>query len=388
MTLYLDNAATSHPKPATVYAATLKALEELGVNPGRGAHRLARSASELVDRTRNEAASFLGIADHKRLHFTKNATESINIVLKGWLRANDRVLVSPLEHNAVTRPLQRLEKDLGVEMDTIPGAPDGLIDLNELRTRLTRPTRLVVVCHGSNVTGLLQPVPEIARICSERGVPILVDAAQTAGLQDIDADAWGLDMLACSGHKAMLGPPGTGLLYIRPGLEVRPLLEGGTGSRSESFEQPAFHPDCHESGTPNLPGIAGLGSGIAHIREHGRNNILQHELALAEQLQTELAQLPGARVLIPSNRGTGTVSLTIDGMNPADVGQLLDQGFDIAVRTGLHCAPLAHRTLGTLPEGTIRVSPGYNSTADDMEYFVKAIRSLLSRRSRGIGRRA
>jgi cysteine desulfurase / selenocysteine lyase len=229
----------------------------------------------------------------------------------------------------------------------------------------------------------MQPVEEVSKMCSDEGVPLLLDAAQTAGIHPTCTDSWNLGMLACSGHKALLGPPGVGILYVRSDLDVLPLIEGGTGSRSEEIVQPEYCPDRYESGTPNLPGIAGLTAGIEFILKQGMDSIREHELALGSILEQELANLPGVSVYRPEVRGTGAVSFTIDGLNPSDVGSLLDGGFDIAVRTGLHCAPLAHQTLGTYPEGTVRVSPGYSTSAEDIEYFLRSVRSLLSRHRMG-----
>jgi cysteine desulfurase family protein len=384
MTLYLDNAATSHPKPQRVYDAVLYALTEVGATPGRAAHRRAREASSIVSRTRDKVARLLGVSDPERILFTKNATESINVVLKGWLRPQDRVLISAMEHNSVVRPLSRL-KESGLQIETIPCSPGGLIDLNSLGNSLATRARLVVLAHASNVNGVLQPVAEIAKICAEAGVPLLLDAAQTAGVQPLYAEEWNLGMVACAGHKGLLGPPGVGILYIRKGLNVLPLVEGGTGSRSEEALQPEHCPDRFESGTLNLPGIAGLDAGLEYIMLEGVDRILRHEVELAVMIEEGLSAIEHVRVFRPDVRGTGTVSFLIDGMNPQTVGHLLDEGFDIAVRTGLHCAPLAHQTIGTYPEGTVRVSPGYSTTVDDVELFLQAIRSLVSLRNLGNG---
>jgi cysteine desulfurase family protein len=379
MFLYLDNAATTYPKPPSVYRAVRHALEEVGATPGRAAHRRAREALGMVAAARVQVARMFAIADGDRVIFTKNATESINVVLKGWLRPLDRVVISGMEHNSVVRPLKRLSS-LGIEVENIRCHCGGQIDLADFRKRLDPPPRLVVLVHASNVNGALQPVQEAAKMCSEQGVPLLLDAAQTAGIQPIRATDWGLGMLACSGHKALLGPPGVGILYVRSDLDVLPLMEGGTGSRSEDAVQPEFCPDRYESGTPNLPGIAGLSAGIEFILERGMDSIRVHELELGSMLESELSKMPGVTVVRPEIRGTGVVSFTLDGLNPADVGALLDEGFDIAVRTGLHCAPLAHQTLGTSPEGTVRVSPGYATTVEDIEYFLGSLRTLLRRR--------
>lgn len=381
MTLYLDNAATSFPKPQAVYEAVRKALEEVGASPGRAAHRRAREASAIVSGAREKVAGLLGIPDPRQVIFTHNATESINVVLKGWLRPGDRVLMSSVEHNAVVRPLHRLSA-LGVQSEIIRCSSRGEIDLERLRTALQKETRLMVMTHASNVNGALQPVAEILDLCHEKGVPVLLDAAQTAGLQPISAKDWNLGMLACSGHKALLGPPGVGVLYVRSDLDVHPLVEGGTGSRSEEELQPDFCPDRYESGTLNFPGIAGLAAGIDFIREKGMEKLCKHELTLAFTLEERLVEMPGVRVLSPETRGTGTVSFAVDGLDPEDIAHLLDEAFDIAVRSGLHCAPLAHRTLGTFPGGTVRVSPGYSTSHGDMVTFVESLRGLLSLRVR------
>ena len=377
MSIYLDNAATSFPKPASVIRAVHETLRQIGASPGRGSHSHARKALEIVAACRAKAARLFGVADPNRIAFTKNATEGINIVLKGWLRPGDRAVISAMEHNSVARPLARLKSE-GVAVDVAPCNVRGHLDLNAFERMLSPPPRLVCLVHASNVNGALQPVLEAARMCGRAGVPLLLDAAQTAGIQPIDADAWGIGMLACSGHKALLGPPGTGILYVRPGLDVLPLMEGGTGSRSEELVQPDEYPDRFESGTPDLPGIAGLSEGIGFVLETGVSKILGRELRLAALLEEGLARLAGVRVLAPEVRGTGTVSFTVSGMNPADVGHLLDEGFGIAVRTGLHCAPMAHRTLGTFPEGTVRVSPGYSTTFEEIDRFLEAVSTLLS----------
>jgi cysteine desulfurase / selenocysteine lyase len=380
MTTYLDNAATTYPKPPSVSEAVLHAMERIGSTPGRAAHRLAREADAVVAGARDRVARLFDIPDANRVLFTKNATESINLVLKGWLRPGDRVVISAMEHNAVVRPLDRLSV-AGVGVEVAPCTRGGRIDLGAFRKHFQPPPRLVVFAHASNVNGALQPVDEVAKLCREHDVPLLLDAAQTAGVQAFSVSDWHLGMLACSGHKGLLGPPGVGILYIRPGLDVQPLMEGGTGSLSEEAVQPEYCPDRYESGTPNLPGIAGLAAGIDFIAARGMGSVLRHELSLAAMLEDGLDGLPAVRVLKPDVRGTGAVSFVIEGLNPGDVGYLLDAGFDIAVRSGLHCAPLAHRTLGTFPEGTVRVSPGYSTTTDEIEYFLESLGSLLSKRS-------
>jgi cysteine desulfurase family protein len=380
MTIYLDNAATSWPKPPAVHEAVRHALEDIGASPGRAAHRMAREALRVVDGARRKVADLFQIRDPQRVVFTGNATESLNVVLKGWLRPGDRVLMSAMEHNSVARPLRSLEA-AGVRVEMIPCGAGGPLDLQWMRQRMVPAPRLVVLLHASNVNGELLPVTEASQICDEHGVPLLLDAAQTAGLQPIDVQALNLGMLACSGHKALLGPAGVGILYVRADLEVVPLMEGGTGSQSEDLSHPETCPDRFESGTGNLFGVAGLAAGIGFIREQGQDAILAHELHLAAILENALADLPGVHVLRPFHRGTGVVSFSVSRMNPSDVGFILDEGFDIAVRTGLHCAPLAHQVLGTFPEGTVRVSPGYATTEDDIGRFLEAMRTIVSRRT-------
>lgn len=379
MTVYLDNAATSFPKPRAVIEAAGRVLEGLGASPGRGAYRQAGEAMSLVSDCRQKAAAVLGVKDPDRVVFTKNATESINVVLKGWLRPGDRVLYSAMEHNSVARPLMKMASR-GVDIEMIPCSPGGVVDLEALTQMLRDEARLVVLVHVSNVNGALMPVEEAAEACARARVPMLLDAAQSAGVQPINADELGIGMLACSGHKGLLGPAGTGILYVRPDLDVPSLIEGGTGSRSEELEQPEFCPDRYESGTPNLPGLAGLREGIGYILETGMNRIRNHEIGLANYLENELRQIRGVRVFEPEKRGSGTVSFVVEGMNPADTGSILDQAFDIAVRTGLHCAPLAHRTLGTFPEGTVRVSPGFSTNIEHVEYFLNGLRWIAERR--------
>jgi cysteine desulfurase / selenocysteine lyase len=381
MSLYLDNAATSFPKPPTVLGAVMNVIEGIGGSPGRGAHRHARQAVSILSECRSKTATFFGITNTDQVIFTKNATESINLVLKGFLRPGDRVLISAMEHNSVVRPLQRLAAQ-GVTTGMVPCNSSGGLDLSALESMIDPVTRLFVLVHVSNVNGGLMPVAEVSEICARARVPLFLDAAQSAGIQPIAAEQWGLGMLACSGHKALLGPPGVGILYVRPDLEILPLIEGGTGSRSEDFNQPEFCPDRFESGTPNLPGLAGLTQGIDFISGIGIDQIREHEFILASSLEHGLSRMPGVRVLIPEVRGTGTVSFVVDGMNPADIGFALDEAFDIAVRTGLHCAPLAHQTFGTFPAGTVRVSPGYYTKQEDIEYFLSSLRSVLSFRTR------
>jgi cysteine desulfurase family protein len=374
--IYLDNAATSFPKPAPVYEAVRRALEEIGASPGRASHRRARQAAAMVTEARRKTACLLDIADPDRVLFTKNATEGLNLALKGWLRPGDRVLTSSVEHNSMVRPLAALASQ-GIEVVRIACSSRGHLDLEGFRRSLDPPPRLVAMTHVCNVNGALQPIEAVAALCADRGLPLLLDAAQSAGLLPISVQRLEVAMLACSAHKALLGPPGLGILYIRPGLEVPPLLQGGTGSLSESEAQPEQCPDRYESGTPNLPAIAGLAAGLDFILDRGVETIRSRELEMCRHLERELERLPGVEVQKPVERGSGAVSLTIAGLHPETIAHVLDERFDIAVRAGLHCAPEAHRTLGTFPEGTVRVSPGFSTTREDVEVFIEAVRAVV-----------
>lgn len=380
MPIYLDNAATSHPKPESVYRAMEHALREIGVGPGRGTHRRGLEATRLVFSAREEAAHLFGVTDSSRIVFTHSATESLNIAVAGVLKSGDHVVTTTMEHNSLVRPLHRAAQG-GVEVTRVACGPDGLVDLDALAAAVRPGTRLVVFSHVSNVTGTIQPLDEICRIARQAGALVLVDAAQSAGIIPLDVTASQIDLLAAPGHKGLFGPPGTGILYVGERCEPAPLLVGGTGGSSSDREQPTGFPERLESGTLNTPGIAGLRAGLEFVRETGVEVIRGHELALAEQVREGLAAVPGVQVYGPADMGrrSGVVSFTAAGIDPAQLGFTLDQEFGIEVRVGLQCAPEAHRTIGTYPSGTVRVSPGYFTTADDIGAFLSAVRSILTR---------
>ncbi|SHF36663.1 cysteine desulfurase family protein [Desulfacinum infernum DSM 9756] len=378
--IYLDHAATSFPKPREVEEAVVWALRELAA-PGRGTHRRAQQAAEAIEGARRAAAGILGTEDFRRVIFTKSATEGINCALKGFVRPGDRVVATSMEHNAVARPLARLMRDWDVQVEWIPCSPSGSLSADALCRALDPPPRLVIFPHASNVNGALFPVETIAEMCHEREVPFLLDAAQTAGILPLQADKWKAGMIACSGHKGLLGPAGVGLLYVGPHVEVLPLLEGGTGSRSEEWIQPERLPDRYEAGTPNVMGITGLHAGIRVVEGHGVENIGGRERELARWMEEELASLAGVRVYRPDCRGGNAVSFNVLGMHPQDVGALLAEA-GIAVRTGLHCAPLAHRTLGTYPEGTVRAAPGMETSREDVLLLLESLDRLITRKKR------
>jgi cysteine desulfurase/selenocysteine lyase len=376
--IYLDNAATSFPKAPGVIEAMGAFLATTAGNPGRSGHALALGAQAVVTATRRGLATLLGAPDPSRVVFTANATDALNVALWGLLVAGDRVITTSVEHNAVARPLVALG-DAGVQVTRVTCAPDGTLDPGDLERALRAgPARLVVLTHASNVTGTILPVAEAARLAHEHGALVLVDAAQTAGVLPLDVVAMGLDLVALPGHKGLLGPTGTGGLYVGPGIRLRPLRQGGTGTRSEEERQPEELPEALEAGTLNTVGIAGLGSALEYLAERGVAAIRAHEQALTGRLLDGLRAIPGVTVhgTGDAERQVATVSITLVGWEPVDLGAALDGSFGIAVRAGLQCAPLAHRTAGTWPRGTVRLSPGAFTTDDDIDQALRALRAL------------
>jgi len=376
--IYLDNAATSWPKPEIVYQSMDKFLRSSGGNPGRGGHSMAVAASKVIDETRLLLARLVNAPDKDRVIFTWNCTDSLNIGLKGLLKPGDHVITSSLEHNSVVRPLRKLEQH-GIRVTRLsPRSGDGFISSDDVEKAVTNETRLIVMTHASNVNGVIQPIEEYGLIARKHNLIFMVDAAQTAGRYPIDVQVNNIDLLAFSGHKGLLGPPGTGVLYVGENVDLDTLREGGTGSHSEQEEQPATFPDKFECGTANTVGIAGLGAGIKFIFQEGIDKILTHEQNLTTSLLEGLYQVPGINVqaVKDEKRQAPIVSFTADNIEPGEVGTILDQAFDIKVRTGLHCAPVAHKTFGTYPLGTIRVSPGYFNTMKEIELIVKAIERI------------
>ena len=379
MTLYLDNAATSFPKPESVCAAVDRTMRHGAANPGRGGYRLSLEAGRTVLAARTAAARLVGMPDPAQIIFVANATEALNLALFGVLRTGDRVVTTSMEHNAVVRPLRALA-DQGVEVVKVPADRSGFVPPAEVKRACTPDTRLLVMTHCSNVTGTLQAVEELGPWCRAQGILLLVDAAQSAGLFPLDVGAMAIDLLAVPGHKAIMGPPGTGFLCVGAGVQLRPLLYGGTGTRSTSDAQPEELPERLESGTQNVVGLAGLHAALEFLQEIGLNRLWEHERALLGQLLAGLRRMPAVRLYGPVDAGRhgGALSFTLAGLDPAAVGYRLDHEFDIGVRVGLHCAPDAHRTIGTFPQGTIRVSPGWFNTHDDIDRLLAAIHALAA----------
>ena len=377
--LYMDNAATGWPKPEATLQAMLDYQRKSGGSPGRSGHRLSLDAGRILYETREALALLFHVEDPLRIVLTKNATEALNIVLGGLLAPGDQVVTTAVEHNSVMRPLRHLETR-GVELTVCPCSPQGELDPQRMKEAIGPRTRLVVATHASNVTGTILPIAEIGRITREKAIPFCVDAAQTAGALPIDVEAMGIDLLAFTGHKSLLGPQGTGGLYIRKGLEDRiaPLMRGGTGSRSEFEDQPLFLPDKFECGTPNTIGLAGLGAGARTVLGQGPDLIRQREEALTQPFLDRLNRLEGLTLYGPpaGESRIPVVSFNLAGLTPSDVAQIIEERFGILSRPGLHCSPAAHRTIGTFPQGTVRFSFGFFTTKADVDRAAAAIEQL------------
>lgn len=372
--IYLDNAATSLPKPPGVAKAVAEAIGRAG-NPGRSGHVLSiRSARDLFT-ARERLAELFGFRDSSRFVFTENATAALNQAIKGLLRPGDHVVTTSVEHNAVMRPLRRLE-DAGIALTIVSADATGTVDPAAVASAIRPGTRLVVVTHASNVSGAIQPVAAIVSAARARGVFTLIDAAQTAGSVPIDLGALPADMLAAAGHKGLLGPQGTGFLFVREGVPLIPLIEGGTGSRSEEDRQPEFYPDCMESGTPNSVGLAGLSVALGWLLRKGVGKVREHEVALLSELIDGMRSIPGIVLYGPATpeQRSCAVSFNVSGADPGDVCRRLERDGGILLRSGLHCSPNAHKTLGTFPQGTVRVSPGPFTTRKEIRLFLAALR--------------
>ncbi len=377
--IYLDNAATTFPKPEEVCRRVDHVLRNVGGNPGRSGHRMALSANRIILDARDSIARLFNIEDSSRVVFTSGATEALNLGIKGFLRPGDHVITSGMEHNAVARPLRAMERK-GVQVTKVKCSPEGFLDPGDIKKAIRRDTRLIAVIHASNVTGTINPVREIGKVARQRGIKLLVDAAQTAGVLAIDVERDNIDMLACAGHKSLFGLQGTGFLYISQDIQLEPLKEGGTGGASDMDEVPETLPERFEAGTMNTPGIGGLGAGVEFILREGIDKIRRHEAGLTDRLLNGLLNIEEATVYGPrdSNRQMAVVSFNIRGKDPSDVGFVLDSSFGIMARVGLHCAPDAHKTTGTFPQGTVRFSPGYFNTVEEVDVVVDAVKKIAS----------
>ena len=379
---YLDHAATSWPKPEGVLAAMDRYHRELGVAAGRGATRAASEVDATVARCRLRAAQFFNAESSDRIIFTFNGTDSLNVAIHGVLKPGDHVVASTLEHNSVLRPLSELRRRIGIETTFLEPEADGRVEPTKFRDALRPNTKLIALLHASNVTGVVQPIDDVGAIARQAGVLMLVDAAQTAAHLPIDVRNSPIDLLACPGHKGLLGPLGTGLLYLRPGIEqdVSSLRQGGTGSLSEDDHQPERLPDKYESGNHNAPGLFGLEAALEWLEQQNVSALRLHESALRRRLIDALGGVSSVRLFaadLPDEFVVGVLNFVIDGFDPQEVAAILDHDFQIQVRSGLHCAPGAHRHQGTLSDGgTVRASVGPSTTNDDVDHLAAALRVL------------
>ena len=374
---YFDNAATSFPKPDEVAAAVYKYLKDKCANPGRSSHKLSVKSARIVFETRENIAEFFNYPDSEHFIFTLNATESLNSVLNGFLKDNDYVLTTFLEHNSVLRPLNFLRKIKNIHIDFIKFSEKYGIDYKDFNEKLSQKIPdLVIVNHGSNVTGKLIDLNKVLELKDRFKFKLLIDAAQTGGIFDYNLKEYNIDFLALTGHKSLYGPQGTGILFVREPELLFPLKCGGTGSFSEKNIQPEFLPDKFESGTLNVPGIAGLNEGIKFLKNTGLQKIFEKKQFLVNYFIEKLKFFDNIKIFSESDNNCGVVSINIKNFSPSKVSQILDKEFNIATRPGLHCAPLIHKTIGTYPEGTVRFSFGFFNEIEEIDYLIDALKNL------------
>lgn len=380
--IYLDNAATTFPKPPAVLTAMVETYARLGVSPGRGGYDLASEAEALVSNARRKLARFFGAEDPNGVIFASNATDALNLAIQGLVKPGDHVVSSRLEHNSVLRPLHHLRTQGTIEYDLVSFGGRGFIDPHDVAGAIRSNTRLVVINHASNVLGTIQPIREIGRICMERNVPLLIDAAQSAGVVPIELEAWGIAAIAFTGHKSLLGPTGIGGLILRPDLDVQTTRFGGTGIDSKSLVHTQTLPHRLEAGTLNLLGIIGLSAGLDFLAEEGLDRIRNREMEMLERLRDGLSGLDGVELYCAEDLSDHLALLTMNvkGMDPSDVGAILDADFGIAARVGLHCAPFVHERLGTYPSGAVRFSLGPFNTREDVDQAVQAMARISGSR--------
>lgn len=377
-TIYLDNAATTFPKPQGVLTAMMETYRLHGVSPGRGAYDLATEAEDIVRSTRRRLADFFQAPDPDHVVFCANATDALNVAIQGIVKPGDHIVSTHLEHNSVLRVLYYLHRRGIIRYDLVPFDNTGFIDPGDIATAIRPETKLVVVCHASNVLGTVQPIAEIGRICKTREVPLLIDAAQSAGVIPIDMTSWHLSAIAFTGHKSLFGPTGIGGLVAHPALEIHSTRFGGTGVDSKNPLHTQTWPHRLEAGTLNLLGVIGLAAGLDYIEKKGVDTIHRREMELLSKLVTGFAGIEGVKMYCMGDLSDhlGLVTAFINGIDPSNVATILDGDFGIQARSGLHCAPLVHQTLGTLPNGGIRFSLGPLNTEEQMETTVKAMRII------------
>ena len=379
MKIYLDNAATSFPKPPAVVKAISDYLNHYGASPGRSAHSLSVKAAREVFETRQLLAGFFNLDSSERVVFSANATLALNIAIKGILKKGDHAIISQMEHNSVHRPLRYLERAGLIELSVADCDPTGFLDLNHFKTLFKPNTKLVAIIHGSNVSGTVQPISEAGHICKQNNAVFLVDAAQTAGFIPIDMQRDHIDILAFTGHKKLYGPPGIGGLCIGQGIMIETFIHGGSGSKSEFDSHPEIYPDRLEAGTPNTAGILGLRAGLEFVTRKGLDSIMRQQLGLTSLLNEELSKLDKIKLYGPArveNR-LPLLSVNIEGFDPGALSHILDRDYGIMTRPGLHCAPMAHKTIGSFPHGTCRFSIGAFNTEEDILKTINAMKDIL-----------
>lgn len=376
--IYLDHAATSWPKPPEVMNAVMNAMHHDAANPGRGSHAMAVRASRILFDTRKQLAKLFNIRNPNDIAFTSNTTMALNMAIKGFVKPGDHVIASSVEHNSVRRPLHYLEQQMKLEVTYIESDAAGRIRVEAIEAAIQSNTSLIIVNHSSNLLGTILPVADIGEVAKKHGVKLLVDAAQSAGILPVDIQAMGIHMLAFPGHKGLLGPQGTGGLYIDPELELEALLHGGTGSQSEAPHQPLVRPDRYEAGTQNTPGLAGLQAGVRHVLKETVNRIYNHEWELTQRLMEGLSAIEDVHVLGPAmgEARTGIVAFYMDGVDPSECSFILDQHYNIAVRAGFHCTPLAHAAAGTSTTGAVRASVGLFTTINEVDACIQAVKEI------------
>lgn len=381
--IYLDNAATSYPKPEVVYEFMIAFYRKFGVNPGRSGYDLCIEAGQVVEQTRRLLTGLFNGSDWTRLVFGYNSTDALNLALFGLLREGDHAISTTIEHNSVLRPLWHLQRDHGVAVDLVPFDAKGFVDPDAIKARFRPNTKVVAVNHGSNVVGTVQPVAEIGRLCRERGITFVVDSSQTAGKIPIDVVAMNIDVLCFTGHKSLLGPTGIGGMYVREGVEIRHTRAGGTGVKSATREHLAEYPYRMEYGTGNTLGIAGLNAGVNWVLQKGIQAIDEHEMALTRQLRDGLAAIEGVTLYCQDDLANhiGVIAFNLDGLEAGETGTMLDVDHGIACRTGLHCAPRVHEQLGTdAVKGAVRFGVGPFNTEDEIAHAVDAVREVAQAR--------
>lgn len=375
--IYLDNAATTYPKPQKVYDSILDCMTNYCANPGRAGHKMAMRAGREIYDARENIAKLFNIDNPMTIVFTHNATDSLNLAIKGSVKKGDHIITTSMEHNSVIRPIKALE-DKGIENTVVMCDKEGFLNIDDIEKAIKPNTKLIVTTHASNVCGTLIDIKGVGEIAKKHSILYLVDASQTAGVYDINLKELNIDMLAAPGHKCLLGPQGTGILYIREGLKIDILKEGGTGSQSEDLFQPELFPDKYESGTHNTPGIAGLNEGVKFILEEGMDKIRKHEEDLCKYMLEKLEEVPNICIYGPkdSEKRAAVISINIENIDSGEITFLLDSEYDIATRSGIHCSPLAHQSLGTLEQGAVRFSFGYFNTKEEIDRAIEALKEI------------